>query len=99
MSMIWRRYYKLSISLINRTLFCLNSKNFGNILRCQYIVVYHLLVNFIILVLCQCSFDGCRSSRFILEKAQTKVWTPTSTRQKNIDRVLGSIDISIKIIG
>jgi len=41
------------------------------------------------LVLCQCSFDGCRSPRFILEKAQTKVWTPTGTRQNKVDRVLG----------
>jgi len=42
-----------------------------------------------VLVLCQCSFDGCRSPRFILEKAQTKVWTPTGTRQNKVDRVLG----------
>jgi len=40
------------------------------------------------LVLCQCSFDGCRSPRFILEKAQTKVWTPRGTRQNKVDRVL-----------
>ena len=42
------------------------------------------------LVLCQCSFDGCRSPRFILEKVQTKVWTPTGTRQNKVDRVLGA---------
>ena len=41
-----------------------------------------------LLVLCQYSFDGCRSPRFILEKAQTKVWTPTGTRQNKVDRVL-----------
>ena len=41
-----------------------------------------------VLVLCQYSFDGCRSPRFILEKAQTKVWTPTGTRQNKVDRVL-----------
>ena len=40
------------------------------------------------LLLCQYSFDGCRSPRFILEKAQTKVWIPTGTRQNKVDRVL-----------
>ena len=47
------------------------------------------------LLLCQCSFDGCRSPRFILEKAQTKVWTPTGTRQNKVDRVLGTQNKSI----
>jgi len=50
------------------------------------------------LVLCQYSFDGCRSPIFILEKAQTKVWTPTGTRQNKVDRVLDMDDYFYDIL-